>query len=171
MPGDVIEVPTHTFPPVRSKIIPECPEFVCLFVLSDVLTPYAYAPPWTPLNPGFYSISGGCRDRVPGVPGVPRKLSGVPGVPSNYSGVPGLECIDFRTEFPDFFGVPGVLGVLRNFSEVLRNTWSALSAQKLFRSARSAQKFHRSARTAVVPGMPRNFSRVPGVPRNFSGVS
>ena len=28
--------------------------FVCLFVLSDVLTPYAYAPPWTPLNPGFY---------------------------------------------------------------------------------------------------------------------
>ena len=27
--------------------------FVCLFVLSDVLTPYAYAPPWRPLNPGF----------------------------------------------------------------------------------------------------------------------
>ena len=36
--------------------------FVCLFVLSDVLNPYAYAPPWTPLNPGFYSISGGCRN-------------------------------------------------------------------------------------------------------------
>ena len=32
------------------------------FVYSDVLTPYAYAPPWTPLNPGFYSISGGCRN-------------------------------------------------------------------------------------------------------------
>ena len=43
-------------------------------------------------------------------------------MPSNYSGVPGLECIDFCAEFPDFFGVPGVLGVLRNFSEVLRNT-------------------------------------------------
>ena len=89
-------------------------------------------------------------------------------MPSNYSGVPGLECIDFCAEFPDFFGVPGVLGVLRNFSEVLRNTWSA---EKLFRSARSAQEFHRSARTAVVPVIPRNFSRVPGVPRNFSGVS
>ena len=23
------------------------------FVYSDVLTPYAYAPPWRPLNPGF----------------------------------------------------------------------------------------------------------------------
>ena len=100
-----------------------------------------------------------------------QNYSGVPGVPSNYSGVPGLECIDFCAEFPDFFGVPGVLGVLRNFSEVLRNTWSALSAEKLFRSARSAQEFHRSARTAVLPGIPRNFSRVPGVPRNFSGVS
>ena len=32
------------------------------FVISDPLTPYAYAPPWTPLNPGFYSISGGCRN-------------------------------------------------------------------------------------------------------------
>ena len=30
--------------------------------ISDLLTPYAYAPPWTPLNPGFYSISGGCRN-------------------------------------------------------------------------------------------------------------
>merc|ERR1711965_2817 len=27
------------------------------FPYSDALTPYAYAPPWTPLNPGFYSIS------------------------------------------------------------------------------------------------------------------
>ena len=39
--------------------------FVCLFVLSDVLTPYAYAPPWTPLNPGFYSII---------FPGLPKHL-------------------------------------------------------------------------------------------------
>ena len=32
----------------------------CFFlVLSDPFTPYAYAPPWTPLNPGFYSIFGG----------------------------------------------------------------------------------------------------------------
>ena len=29
------------------------------FVYSDLLTPYAYAPPWTPLNPEFYSIFGG----------------------------------------------------------------------------------------------------------------
>merc|ERR1711965_718547 len=27
------------------------------FPYSDALTPYAFAPPWTPLNPGFYSIS------------------------------------------------------------------------------------------------------------------
>ena len=33
-----------------------------IFLISDILTPYAYAPPWTPLNPGFYSISGGCRN-------------------------------------------------------------------------------------------------------------
>ena len=35
--------------------------YLCLhfffFPYSDALTPYAYAPPWTPLNPGFYSIS------------------------------------------------------------------------------------------------------------------
>ena len=31
------------------------------FLYSDLFTPYAYAPPWTPLNPGFYSIFGGCR--------------------------------------------------------------------------------------------------------------
>ena len=74
-----------------------------------------------------------------------QNYSGVPGVPSNYSGVPGLECIDFCAEFPDFFGVPGVLGVLRNFSEVLRNTWSALSAQKL----------------SGVRGVPKNFTGVP----------
>ena len=37
--------------------------FVCL-LYSDALTPYAYAPPWTPLNPGFYSISGGCRKQL-----------------------------------------------------------------------------------------------------------
>ena len=29
------------------------------FVISDLFTPYAYAPPWTPLNPGVYSIFGG----------------------------------------------------------------------------------------------------------------
>ena len=32
------------------------------FVISDLFTPYAYAPPSRPLNPGFYSMSGGCRN-------------------------------------------------------------------------------------------------------------
>merc|ERR1711965_194726 len=32
------------------------------FSLSHALTPHAYAPPWTPLNPGFCYISGGCRN-------------------------------------------------------------------------------------------------------------
>ena len=31
---------------------------------SDVFTPYSYAPPWSSVKPGFYSIFGGLSKRL-----------------------------------------------------------------------------------------------------------
>ena len=125
MPGDVTAVPTQTFPPVRSKIRPEG----MIFHQTAVIGVYVTLPLGCCITHLFslmlccYDARGRYRSSDTHISSCQvQNYSGVPGVPSNYSGVPGLECIDFCAEFPDFFGVPGVLGVLRNFSEVLRNT-------------------------------------------------
>merc|ERR1711965_647188 len=45
------------------------------FVISDLLTPHAYAPPWTPLNPGFYSISWSSKHSLVLHDGPPWKVA------------------------------------------------------------------------------------------------